>query len=60
MFVVLQPAGPISRDLLEAFVQIRDDASCNATYFGAVTDRMICAGPYAGFVGPCHVRRVQY
>jgi hypothetical protein len=60
MFVLLQPGGPISTNLLEAFVQIRDDTSCNALYFGTITDRMICAGSYSGFMGPCHVRRLQF
>ena len=60
MFVVLQSEGPESGDLLEAFVQIRDIASCNDTYSGVVTDNMICAGPPSGFVGPCFVRGLKY
>jgi len=55
MFIVLQPEGPENYDLLETFVKIRDDASCNATYSGVVTDNMNCAGPPFGFVGPCFV-----
>ena len=56
MFVVLKPGSPNSYSLLEAFVQIRDIASCNETHSGAVTDRMICAGPSSGSAGPCFVR----
>jgi hypothetical protein len=54
-FVVLQPGDLFSCNLLEAFVQIRDDVSCNDSYSGALTDRMICAGSHSGFMGPCHV-----
>ena len=56
MFDVLQLGGFISYVLLEAFVQIRDDATCNASHNGAVTDPMICAAPHSWFTGPCHVR----
>ena len=55
MVIVLQSEGPESNDLLEAFVQIREVASCNDMYSGVVTDNMICAGLPSGFVGLCHV-----
>ena len=60
MVIVLQSEGPESNDLLEAFVQIREVASCNDMYSGVVTDNMICAGHSSGHVGPCHVRGLQY
>jgi len=56
MFVLLQPGMPPNKDLLEAFVQIRDNATCEATYPSLFTDRMICAGPHYWFAGPCDVR----
>jgi hypothetical protein len=56
MCVVLQAGGNISANLLEAIVEITDDASCNATYSGRVTKSMICAVTPCGFKGPCHVR----
>jgi hypothetical protein len=52
---VLQTNDHFNPSLLEAFLQIKDDAKCNATYYGAVTDRMVCAGPHSGYTGPCHV-----
>ena len=51
----LQPEGPTNPDLLEAFVQIIDHATCNDRHSGTVTDRMICAGPRTGCSGPCFV-----
>jgi hypothetical protein len=56
MFVVLQAGSYNSENLLEAFLQIRDDDTCNDAYSIAVTDSMICAGSHSGFVGPCFVR----
>jgi len=56
MFVVLQTGGFVSYSLFENFVQIIDDATCNASYYGAITDTMICPGTYSGFIGPCYVR----
>ena len=56
MFTVLQNGGFNSFNLNEAFVQIRDDYSCNIWFFDRFTDTMICAGSYLGFIGPCHVR----
>jgi len=55
IFVFLQLEDPPNPNLLEAFVQIRDDATCNATYSGAVTDGMICTGPHSGYSGPYYV-----
>jgi len=56
MFIVLQTGGFNSYAILEAIVQIRDKATCNVSYSGAVTDNMICAGSHFEFKGPCHVR----
>ena len=56
MSVVLQFGGPISPNLLEAIVEMTDDAKCNAFYPGSITDSMICAGTPSGSKGPCHVR----
>jgi len=56
MSVVLQFGGPISPNLLEAIVEMTDDAKCNAFYPGSITDSMICAGTPSGGKGPCHVR----
>ena len=56
MFVVLQPGMSFNYDLLEAVVEIIDDATCNVSYSGAFTDRMICAASDTGFKGPCDVR----
>jgi len=56
MFIVLQTGGSFSFNLNEALVQIRDKATCNAWDFDAITDNMICAASYSGFIGPCHVR----
>jgi hypothetical protein len=60
MFVVLQPESNFNPDLLEAYVQIIDDARCNIANLGWVTDRMVCTLPLSGFVGPCNVRGSQY
>ena len=45
-----------SFNLNEALVQIRDKSECNVWGFDAITDNMICAASYSGFIGPCHVR----
>jgi hypothetical protein len=55
MFVVLQPGGPFSPILLEVTTEIIDDSTCNASYPGRITDRMICAGTVTGGKGPCNV-----
>ena len=52
MFIALQTGGPIN----EALVQIKDDASCNASHSGDIANSMICAASHSGFVGPCHVK----
>jgi hypothetical protein len=59
MFFVLQPGDSNNPKLLETFIQIIDGAACNdiynGAYYGAFTDRMLCAGT-SGFKGPCDVR----
>jgi hypothetical protein len=55
-FAVLQTGDTIGFNLLEADLQITDHATCNASYSGRVTDRMICAGNSPDFKGPCSVR----
>ena len=44
--------------LNEAFVQIADNRKCGAWDYNSITDRMICAGSYAGYIGPCYVSRL--
>jgi hypothetical protein len=56
MFVVLQPGMPPNDYLLQVGVRIIDDATCNVSYSGAFTDRMICAYDAPGYKGPCDVR----
>ena len=56
IFVVLQMGS--SYRLNEAFVQIRDNATCSSWPYYPITDRMICAGSYAGYIGPCYVSRL--
>ena len=56
IFVVLQAGSSISENLLEAFLQIRDDATCIDIYSDFFTDNMICAGSHYGYIGPCNVR----
>ena len=55
MFVVLQIEN--NYRLNEAFVQIADNRKCGAWDY-SITDRMICAGSYAGYIGPCYVSRL--
>jgi hypothetical protein len=56
MFVVLQPGGQGSPFLLETVIPIRDFAACNSLFSGALSDRMVCAGSFSTFSGPCDVR----
>jgi len=56
MFFDLQTGGSISFYLNEALVQIREDTTCYDWGFVAITDNMICAGSYSGYIGPCYVR----
>jgi hypothetical protein len=56
LFVVLQTGGPITLNLLEAIVEIRDDATCRDAYCRSFTENMVCAGTPSGGRGPCYVR----
>ena len=59
MFIALQTGGLVNYDLKEAAVEITDYAKCNATYYGGVTDRMICAGTPSEGKDPCYVRGLK-
>ena len=60
MLVVLQSGCYESNNIMEATVEITDYATCNALYYGRVTDRMICAGNPSEVKGPCIVSGLQY
>jgi hypothetical protein len=59
MLVVLQTEGSVSYNLMEATVEITDQAKCNALHYGRITDRMICARNPSEVKGPCYVRGLQ-
>jgi hypothetical protein len=60
MFVVLQKEIPISTNLLEAIVEIRNENECREFVSEKVKDRLICVGTPCGCKGPCNVRYLQY
>jgi hypothetical protein len=47
---------PHQPPLLEATVEITDDAKCKDSYCGSFTESMVCAGNLSGFRGPCYLR----
>jgi hypothetical protein len=53
--VVLQTGGPISYNLLEAFVEITHDVTCNASYSGAITVAVKSAGRDGNINGKCDI-----
>ena len=59
MFTALQMGGLVNYDLKEAAVEVTHYSTCNASYYGSVTERMICAGTPSEGKDPCYVRGLQ-
>ena len=60
MFTALQMGGLVNYDLKEAAVEVTHYSTCNASYYGMITDRMICARNPSEVKGPCIVSGLQY